>query len=52
MVNLLMTNYKELVGDKLKETEGRSTYTATEVRDILLDLWLAITADEAETAAL
>lgn len=45
----MVDNYKTLLGEKLAETEGRQTYNATEVRDILLDLWLTLNADaEAE----
>lgn len=50
MVDLDMT-YKELLAEKLKETEGRQTYTATEVKDTLLDLWLQLDADEAAKAS-
>ena len=31
--------FKVLLAEKLTETEGRSMYTGSEVRDILLDLW-------------
>lgn len=41
-----MDKYRELLSDKLKETEGREMYPATEVRDILLDLWLQLIEDE------
>lgn len=40
-----MQAYKELLATKLRETEGRQTYSATEVRDSYLDLWLALRAD-------
>lgn len=43
--------YKELLSEKLKETEGRSVYPSEEVRDILLDLWLTLEVDvESENA--
>lgn len=38
-------NYKILLSERLKESEGRSMYSGSEVRDILLDLWLALNAD-------
>lgn len=41
MVELSM-DHKEALSDKLKETEGRELYSADEVRDILLDLWLLL----------
>jgi hypothetical protein len=34
--------YKQLISNHLRETEGRGMYSNTEVRDILLDLWLAL----------
>lgn len=37
--------YKVLLSERLKESEGRNVYSGTEVRDILLDLWLALNAD-------
>lgn len=40
-------DYRSLLAEKLDETHGRQTYNATEVRDILLDLWNALKADEA-----
>lgn len=45
-----MHAYKTLLGNKLDETAGRSTYSGTEVRDMLLDLWNAINLDEEEVA--
>lgn len=45
-----MEKYKLLLSAKLKETQGRHTYNGTEVRDMLLDLWLELKADFPEIA--
>lgn len=45
-----MEKYKELLAEKLRETQGREMYSQTEVRDILLDLWLTLKADHPEIA--
>lgn len=41
-----MGQFKTLLSEKLSETNGRDMFTATEVRDAYLDLWLALEADE------
>lgn len=50
MVELSMDvqGQKELLSVKLKETEGREMYSADEVRDMLLDLWLLLIEDSPE----
>lgn len=52
MVDTKETNeYKDLLSVHLKETDGRSMYSSEEVRNILLDLWIALNADSQRPAS-
>jgi hypothetical protein len=47
------TRYKEMLGENLTQVsqQDRSVYSRAEVENLLLDLWNALTADEAAEEA-
>ena len=43
-----MEKYIKLLEESLVSTKGRDSYSSIEVRDLLLDLWLAIEEEKPE----